>query len=183
MGRRKQTIPETEQIIINPPAEEKVELIVAATKESNQIDIKKKIAQLDAELAQLTKHNTVGVSIDVMYEDEKISEVATVGKLLQISAKVFAWLNQLEIERKRYKQMHNGTVGALAGAELGELTNEGKTAEEWHAIFSKAISMLRNKVEIESRLAYKEELSKYLSEEDQLREKFNKLGEQYRILK
>lgn len=152
---------------------------VSQTKEQNQLLVRKMIAQIDAELAELKKHTNNDISIEISYDGVLISSHKTVGALLETSAAIMSWFRQLQEERNRYTE----NTGVLAGAELGELLVEGYNKETWFAVLSKAISLIRNKAEIESREATKAEFSEYLSEEDQLKAKFEKLGATYRILK
>lgn len=97
-----------------------------------QIDI------LQSKLDQLQGNKDEAVSTDVMFRTEKIKDVKTVTRLLEISSSVHARAEQFENSKKRFNVTN-----------VAPFEQDGKTVEEWDKIIAKAINELVNAKQIE----------------------------------
>jgi len=122
-------------------------------------DVPKLLANLEKQKSALIGNTSENISLDVNYELEKISEIKSVSRLLEISASIHARAAAYNLEKERYN---------LLEENIADFMHNGLNVEEWRKILEKAINIILNADKIKKLDTAIIELSNYMSEEEKL---------------
>lgn len=127
-------------------------------------DVPAALAALKAKLAELRKDQPKELSLDVMYNHQKIADVATIKELLEISASIHAREAAFKEEIKRYSDSGNDLSQKIKPWSQNDLT-----VDKWEKVIAKAIFEKVNARAIEIIENSITKLSKFVSEEEKLK--------------
>lgn len=111
---------------------------VSTVKTFTPAEVPGQIEILQEQLNKLIGNKDETVSTDVMFRDEKIKEVSTLTRLLEISSAIHERANAFQ----RAKERHGVT-------NVAAFEQDGKSVDQWDKIISKAIRELQNAKQIE----------------------------------
>jgi hypothetical protein len=133
-----------------------------------QADIPNQIAEFEAQLAILKGEKDETISTDIEFEDgEKIKDVKTVGRLLEVSAAIH--------ERDA---AYNREIQRYGLKNVASYNHNGKPVDEWRRIIAKAIKELVNQVQIQLLEKTIQEFSELMDAETKLSKKLEQLRKQ-----